>query len=137
MKSTSEKHLAKRSGFTLIEIILVVVIIGILASIAVPHILGKDEKSRRVAAKATIGALTTAITMYKLENGTYPKTLNDLLDSTKKGYPFLNGGNFVPKDPWGKPYNYSAPGTHRTYDFDIYCTDSKGKTVDNWSEGSQ
>jgi len=135
MKSLSEKHLAKRSGFTLIEIILVVVIIGILAGIAIPQIAGKDDKAKHAAAQATIVSLSTAINMYKLENHVFPKSLDELLDSSKKGYPFLGGGNILPKDPWGKPYNYTSPGSHRSYDFDLSCTDpSSNKVINNWGE---
>ena len=124
----------KRSGFTLIEIILVVVIVGILAGIAMKGLnpAGQAEKARSVEANTDIATLSAALDMYEMLNGTYPSSLDGLLDSTKEGYPFLRQ-NAVPSDPWGTPYVYSAPGSHNTYTYDISCTVPKtGQSLNNW-----
>ncbi len=72
-----------------------------------------------------------AIQEYEMMNGTYPSSLDALLDSSKQGYPFLSK-QVVPKDPWGNPYNYAAPGSHNPYGYDLSCTSPKGKVINNW-----
>lgn len=129
--SKQNKLLNKRSGFTLIEILLVVVIIGILASIAIPRLGGHTEKAKLSAAKQTIGTISGALQIYEMNNGEYPSSLEGLLDSSKDGFPFLQRP-VVPKDPWDTPFTYSAPGSHNTYDYDISCTSPKGVEVNNW-----
>ena len=114
------KHLNKKSGFTLIEIILVVVIIGILAGIAIPKMGGKSEKAMIAQAKANINSLSMAIQEYEMMNGNYPSSLDGLLDESKGG-PFMEK-KVVPTDPWGTPYTFSAPGSHNTHTFDLSCT---------------
>lgn len=133
-----DMHLSKRSGFTLIEIILVVVIIGILAGIALKGIDPSQhtQNARIVEAKTDIATLSTALDMFEMMNGTYPESLEGLLDSSKQGYPFLKQ-NAIPKDPWGNPYQYTEPGAHNTYTYDISCTVPKtGKVINNWGEES-
>jgi general secretion pathway protein G len=131
-RKKQDKHLSKKSGFTLIEIILVVVIIGILAGIAIPRMGGRTEQANISKAQQEInGALGMAIQEYEMMNGTYPSSLDALLDSSKQGYPFLSK-QVVPKDPWGNPYNYAAPGSHNPYGYDLSCTSPKGKVINNW-----
>ena len=125
-----ERLLEKKGGFTLIEIILVVVIIGILAGIAIPRMGGKTEKAKISQAKSNIEALGMAIQEYEMINGDYPSSLDQLLDESKGG-PFMEK-KAIPKDPWGKPFSYSAPGAHNTHSFDLSCTSPKGKVVNNW-----
>ena len=124
------KHLSKRSGFTLIEIILVVVIIGILAGIAIPKMGGKTEKANISQAKSNIMALGMAIQEYEMMNGSYPSSLDGLLDESKGG-PYMQKKS-IPKDPWGTPFVYSAPGSHNNHTFDLSCTSTKGVVVNNW-----
>jgi general secretion pathway protein G len=124
------KHLSKRSGFTLIEIILVVVIIGILAGIAVPRMGGKTEKAKLTQAKSNITALAMAIQEFEMMNGDYPGSLEQLLDESKGG-PFMEK-KAIPMDPWGKPFVFAAPGSHNTHTFDLSCTSPKGTVVNNW-----
>ena len=130
-----DKHFNKRSGFTLIEIILVVVIIGILSGIFLGglNLGGKTEQANIVKAQATISTLSAAVDSYEMMNGTYPASLDGLLDSSKQGYPFLKQ-NQIPKDPWGNTYQYVMPGAHNTYSYDISCTSAKGTVVKNWAE---
>jgi general secretion pathway protein G len=130
MKNREMKnHLSKRSGFTLIEIILVVVIIGILAGIAIPKLGGKSEKAMIAQAQANITALSMAVQEYEIMNGEYPASLDALLDESKGG-PFMEKKT-IPNDPWGNPYQYAAPGSHNTHTFDISCTHND-IVVNNW-----
>jgi general secretion pathway protein G len=125
-----DKHLSKRSGFTLIEIILVVVIIGILAGIGIPKLGGKSDKAKIAQAQGNIQMLGMAIREYEIINGDYPSSLEGLLDESKGG-PFLEK-KVIPTDPWGTPYVYAAPGSHNNHTFDLSCTSSKGVSINNW-----
>ena len=128
--SKQDQHLSKRSGFTLIEIILVVVIIGILAGIAIPRMGGKAEKAQISQAQSNIVAVGMAIQEYEMMNGVYPSSLEGLLDESKGG-PYMEKKK-IPTDPWGSPFVYAAPGSHNTHTFDLSCTSPKGTLVNNW-----
>ena len=132
MQKKQNKH-SKKSGFTLIEIILVVVIIGILSVVFLKglNLQGKSEMARVTAAQADIVTLSAALDMYEMMNGTYPENLDGLMDSSKQGFPFLNQ-NALPKTPWQKAYEYSQPGSHNPHRFDIWCESLTGKTIGNW-----
>ncbi len=125
-----DKHLNKKSGFTLIEIILVVVIIGILAGIAIPRMGGKTEKAKISQAKSNIVALSMAVQEFEMMNGNYPSSLDQLLDESKGG-PYMEKKS-IPTDPWDKPFTYAAPGSHNNHTFDLSCTSPKGAVVNNW-----
>ena len=120
----------KRSGFTMIEILLVVVIIGVLAGIAIPRMGGKTEKAKIAQAQANITALGMAIQEYEMINGNYPPSLDGLLDESKGG-PFMEKKS-IPTDPWEKPFTFTAPGSHNNHTFDLSCTTPKGLVVNNW-----
>ena len=113
----------KERGFTLIEILLVVIIIGILVSLVAPRLAGRSEEARKQAAKADIdGGMALALDLYEVDNGRYPGKLEDLVEkpsdaSNWKG-PYLKKG--LPKDPWGNDYTYRLPGTHNTSSYDLY-----------------
>ncbi|MEO5694218.1 MAG: type II secretion system major pseudopilin GspG [Usitatibacter sp.] len=104
-------------GFTLIEVLVVVAILGILAAIVVPRIMDRPDEAKRVAAKADIGAIVQALKIYRLDNGFYPgtdqglaalvtrPTTNPVPNNWSK--PYLDR---VPKDPWGGDYQYLSPG---------------------------
>ena len=135
-----------QQAFTLIEVMVVVVIMAILAAIIVPQILSRPDQARDVAAKQDILSIESALSLYKLDNGSYPSTeqgITALLKAPTSGPvpqnwngPYLKGN--VPKDPWGHPYHYQNPGQHA--DIDIYSygksnqTDGTGKnaTIGNW-----
>ena len=125
----NKKNLSRRSGFTLIEVILVVVIIGILAGIAIPNITGKSDKAKVSQGKANVTTLDSAIDSYYLENSEYPSSLDELLDEAKGG-PYLSKKK-IPKDPWGNDYVFVVPGTHNTHRFDISASGHE-EDVNNW-----
>jgi general secretion pathway protein G len=113
-------------GFTLIEIMVVVIIIGLLAAVIVPTVIGKVDEARVVKAKQDIQSLETALTLFRLDNSKYPTTeqgLNALVtqptDPTIKHW--KPGGYLqrVSKDPWGYDYQYVNPGTHGK-EYDLY-----------------
>ena len=137
------------SGFTLIELMVVVIILGILALYIGPKIMGEPEKAKRVKAKMDIASLETALKMYKLDNGRYPSTdqgLQSLVTVPESGVIPKNwrkGGylekNKVPKDPWGNEFVYISPGVHGDFDLISYGLDGvpggeneDDKDVNNW-----
>ncbi len=129
-----------QKGFTLIEILLVVIIIGILVSLVAPRLAGRSEEARKQAAKADIeGGITLALDLYEVDNGRYPAKLDDLVtksaDAPNWKGPYLKKG--LPKDPWGTAYTYQNPGTHNTTSYDLYSSgpDKQQNTQDdivNW-----
>ena len=125
-----------RGGFTLIEILLVVVIIGMLAGIAAVSVPKHLEKARRSKAAADISSVSMAIQSFYMEEGHYPPNL-DVLSSGND--PYLEKG--LPKDPWGQPYQYAFPGAHHQPKFDLYSygADStpSGDDIVNWQTDNE
>jgi len=116
-----------KKAFTLIELMLVVVIIGVLASLVVPRLAGRAERARRIAASADVKAhIPSALDLYEMDMGEYPEGLSGLADnvSASPGWagPYLNK---VPKDPWGREYIYKYPGEHGT-DYDLFSSGKDG-----------
>jgi general secretion pathway protein G len=120
-------------GFTLIEIMVVVVIIGILAAIVAPNIFDQPDRARIVKAKQDIAAIETALNLYKLDNFVYPSTQQGLeaLVAPPQGDPparnWKPGGYLksVPKDPWQNPYQYLSPGVKGEIDIFSLGADNK------------
>jgi general secretion pathway protein G len=117
---------ARVRGFTLIEIMVVVVIIGLLAAIIVPQVVGNVDKARVAKAKQDIQSLETALTMYKLDNFNYPTPEEGLKALVEKPddpnvQNWRQGGylQHLPNDPWGHPYQFQVPATHGG-DYDLY-----------------
>ena len=134
-----------KRGFTLIEIMVVVIILGLLAGIVLPKILGREEEAKVSAAKVQIKAFESALDGYKLDNGFYPTTdqgLSALIKKPEVGRipdKWKEGGYLkparIPKDPWGKDYLYFSPGNEgREYEIVSYGPDGEqggeGKNAD-------
>jgi general secretion pathway protein G len=124
-----------RKGFTLIELMIVIVIIGILATLLIPRIMERPEEARRIKAKMDIKTIESALKLYKIDSGTYPTTEQGLEALVKKpdtspvpkkwndkGY--LEGN--VPNDPWGNPFYYTSPGSDGR-DFEIISYGNDGQ----------
>jgi general secretion pathway protein G len=120
-------------GFTLIELMVVVVILGILATVVMPKLIGRTDKAKITKAVVDISALKTGLKLYKLDNGIYPTTEQGLaaLITKPETEPlpkdWEQGGyideNHVPKDPWGNEYLYLSPGLHGDFDILSYGAD--------------
>lgn len=132
-------------GFTLVEIMVVVVIIGILGALVVPKLLGRTGESRVTAAKVDIATMMQALKLYKLDNQRYPTTEQGLnaLTSKPTGGPAANGwkeGGYIeklPKDPWGNAYQYLSPGVKGEIDVFSYGADGQpGGTGEDSDVGS-
>ena len=116
----------KQTGFSLIEIMVVVVILGILASIVVPKIISRPEEARVVKAKQDVLAIQNALDLYKLDNGYYPSTDQGLMALVEKPTTDPIPTNWkqylksLPMDPWGHAYRYLNPGQHGDIDVFTY-----------------
>jgi general secretion pathway protein G len=136
----------KQNGFTLIEIMVVVVILGILGALVVPNILGRTGEARGTAAKSDIQSISNALDLYKLDNHIYPSTDQGLeaLVSKPSGYPEAKNWNpngylkRLPQDPWGNEYQYVSPGSNGAFDLYSLGADSReggeddAADVTNW-----
>lgn len=121
----------RQRGFSLIEIMVVVVIVGILAALVVPNLMDRPDQARVVAARQDIGSLMQALKLYRLDNGRYP--------GNEQGLPALLGDkslapagagrvylDTLPNDPWGSPYQYLNPGVHG--EIDVFSFGADGQT---------
>jgi general secretion pathway protein G len=151
MTRIQERPVARRGtrrqgGFTLIEIMVVVVILGILAALVVPNILGNVDEARATAAVQDIRAIESALDMFRLDNFRYPTTEEGLealvsqpIDPNIRNW--RQGGYLkkLPKDPWGNPYQYESPGSRGEIDIYTYGADGQpggeGPAADlvNWT----
>ncbi|HID8536125.1 TPA: type II secretion system major pseudopilin GspG [Stenotrophomonas maltophilia] len=121
---------ARQQGFSLIEIMVVVVIIGILAALIVPRLMDRPDQARVVAARQDIAALMQALKLFKLDNGRYPSAEQGLQVLVKPpqgsgAMPITPYLDRLPNDPWGHPYQYQIPGTHGDIDVFSLGADSK------------
>jgi general secretion pathway protein G len=142
MKINNNPNLARtKHGFTLVEMLLVVTIIGILAALVIPKIAGTSERARIAAAQADIkGGIRTALDRYEVENGFYPKSLQDLVtrpnDAKNWNGPYLDS---IPQDPWQHNYIYVYPGRNNPSGYDLYSMGSDGQDgtaddIGNWTK---
>src|ERR1700681_1485183 len=134
-------------GFTLIEIMVVIIILGLLVAIVAPKILGRTDDARVTATKLQIRQLEEALHLYKLDNGVYPSTeqgLGALINKPSVGdapMHWREGGYApkVPNDPWTHPYIYISPGAHGDYDLSSYGADGepggegKNADIESWN----
>jgi len=129
MSELARRHRSSR-GFSLIELLIVMVIIGLLAALVGPMLFSKVSSSKLKAAKAQIVNFGTALDSYRLDVGTYPTTQQGLaaLRAKPEGADNWDGPYLkmdVPPDPWNRPYNYKAPGDHGDYDILSYGLDGQ------------
>lgn len=139
-------------GFTLIEIMVVVVILGLLVAIVAPRLIGRAGEAKQTSARVQMEGLETALKLYKLDNGFYPSTeqgLQALVEAPSVGRlpkKWRQGGYLekgkLPKDPWGYDYIYLSPGVHGDFDIISYGADgepggeSEDKDINNWEDDS-
>lgn len=120
----------RHAGFTLIEVMVVVAILGILATIVMTNVIGKDEQARVTTTQASLKAIANALDLYKLDNHKYPTTdegLNALVQKPASAKTFPQGGYLprLPEDPWGNPFQYVYPGSEGRR-FDLYSYGADG-----------
>ena len=126
-----------KKGFTLIELMIVVVILASLAAMIVPRIMGRADDAKRNIARGEIQSITTALKLYKLDNGLYPSSqegLSVLLSPENGREPYLD----KIKDPWKREYRYKYKGVHNTSGFDIWSLgpdeNDDSDNVNNWED---
>jgi len=147
-----DAHRRREAGFTLIEIMAVVLIIGLLGGIVGAAIFGRIDQARVTTAKTQIKQIEAALDFYRMDNGKYPTTDQGLdalvhpptIEPIPKNYRpegYLSGGK-VPTDPWNNPYKYLSPGQNNAYSFDLWSDGADGTPggsgtdadVGNWAE---
>ncbi len=140
-----KKIIRNSSGFTLIELIVVVVIIGLLAGLVLPQFIRQEEKAKLKAARAQIELFATALDTFRLDVGRYPTTEEGLQALRQKpgnldrwDGPYLKKD--LPLDPWNKPYVYKSPGDHGPYDIVSYGADGvpggdgDNRDINSWEQ---
>lgn len=146
-KSTADR-MRRQAGFTLIEIMVVIVILGLLAALVVPKLVGRTEEAKRTQTRVQIKNIQQAMELFKLDNGFFPSTdqgLEALVRMPEAGRIAKNyrkGGYLerVPKDPWGNPFVYVSPGQNADYDISSYGADgvpggeAEDADVNSWDE---
>ena len=144
MNRKRQAALQGQNGFSLIEILMVVVIIATLSAMVIPRLAGRSEQARNAAAKADVQVnIPTALKLYELDNGFFPTTgqgLNSLfVKPTTSPVPENWNGPYIEKppiDPWGRPYQYQSPGPHRPHDYDLSALGKNPKDekddITNW-----
>lgn len=135
---------ALRRAFTLVELLLVLTILAILAGIVLPSMVGRGEQARVTAAKSDIHSLSTALNMFEVDNGSFPKGRTGLQSLVQKPNnaqnwhgPYLADKTSIPLDPWGNPYVYECPGKHNVNSFDLLSMGPDGRVgggddICNW-----
>ncbi|MBW8906153.1 MAG: type II secretion system major pseudopilin GspG [Betaproteobacteria bacterium] len=129
----------RRGGFTIVEVMVVVVILGILAVLIVPRVLGRTDEARAAAAKHDIAALMQSLKLYRLDNGRYPTSeqgLQALVARPQAQPPPPNWKPYLdklPKDPWGNPYQYLNPGVNG--EIDVFSLGADGQPGGTGADG--
>ena len=133
-----------RQGFTLVEMLLVLVILGVLAAIVYPKVAGRGEQARVTSTQTQIASFKTALDAYEVDNGNYPKGRNGLQDLVQKPRDAVNWRgpylDSIPQDPWHNDYIYECPGKHNPSSYDIMSMGPDGQSgteddIGNWQTG--
>jgi general secretion pathway protein G len=133
-----------RLGFTLVEMLLVLVILGVLAAIVYPKVAGRGEQARDTSARTQIASFKTALDAFEVDNGYYPKGRNGLQDLVQKPRDAVNWrGPYmdnIPQDPWHNDFLYECPGKHNPSSYDVMSMGPDGQSgtqddVGNWQAG--
>ncbi len=144
MKNTHRSHRLTRSGFTMVELLLVLVILATLAAIVVPKFTGRSKQARITAAQTEISSVEVALDAFEVDNGYYPQGSDALLqlverpaDNPNWRGPYLKKA--VTNDPWGNPYIFESPGRYNVDGYDLYSMGPDGKVggdddITNWNQ---
>jgi general secretion pathway protein G len=146
-RKTDRRH-PRGSGFTLVEMLLVLVILATLAAIVYPKLAGRSEQARVTAAQTQISSFSTALDAFEVDNGYYPKGKSGLLDLVQQPRdaqnwrgPYMKG-SAIPNDPWGQPYIYEYPGKNNPGSYDLMSMGPDGRTggdddITNWQTNAR
>jgi general secretion pathway protein G len=142
---STSKRANQRRAFTLVELLLVLTILAILAAIVLPKLTGQGERARVKAAITQISAFGTALDLFEVENGHYPKGkngLNDLMVQPRDTQNWHQYMESIPLDPWQHPYIYEFPGRHRPNSYDLSSMGPDGRPgtdddITNWQQANQ
>lgn len=126
---------SSRAGFTLIEMLVVIIVIGLLAGLVGPRILGRVSEARTATARTQIELIGLALDNYRLDNGGYPTTEQGLAALQERPTREPAAGNWrgpylkkaIPSDPWGRPYGYASPGQHSASGYDLWTLGRDGQ----------
>jgi len=138
LRSSSLPASRRAGGFTLIELMVVIMILGVLAALVVPRVMSRPDEARAIAARQDIAQVMQALKLYRLDNGRYPSTeqgLQALVTRPSSGPAADNWKSYLdklPKDPWGRPYQFLSPGVRG--EIDVFSLGADGQSGGSGSD---